>query len=151
MSAIDNYRKARDLKSLDWKPYYPNNVPSNGLAGCYAIVNDGDGRSARKFTILFQRREDEKGFTHEGEEPELYILLVKTYTEPKEDYREPSEEFKMSELEDINDFGSFVRAYDSIKKAKAAALTQYKAIYMYCMSFMLSNEEKEILMKEQKS
>lgn len=148
MGAIDAYRKARDLKDLDWKPYYPNNIPSNGLEGYYVIVN-GDN-SARKFTILFQYGQDEDGLVRKGDEPELYILFCKIYPEKKEEYKQPSEDSSMiTNYEDINEFGDFIRAYHDIDKAKREAIRQFKMIYMYCMSFILTKEEKDILRKEQ--
>lgn len=147
MSAIDTYRFARDLKELNWKPYYPNNIVSNGLEGYYAIVNSTD--SARKFTILFQYPQDENGFVQKSREPELFILLEKTYRENKPDYPQPGESCSMKDMDDVNDFGDFIRAYYNIESAKQAALQQYKMVYMYALSHILSSEEKRILREEQ--
>lgn len=48
-------------EDLVWKPIYPNNILSNGIEGCYALVlrKDPDGRIyGRKYSILFQKEED---------------------------------------------------------------------------------------------
>lgn len=152
MGAIDAYRKARDLKELDWREYHPNNMVQNPLEGYYAIVN-GDG-CARKYTILFQWREDKDHpgcITRQGG-PEMYILFEKAYNHRIKNYPKPVEgNINFNGMRDINDYGEFVRAYINIEDAKRDAIIQYKAVFMYAMSYILTDKEREILIKEEEN
>ena len=104
-------------EDLVWKPIYPNNILSNGIEGCYALVlrKDSDGRVyGRKYSILFQKEEDPE---HPGEgiqaphaRTELYILMEKGYCDVcgPLDYPEPAEggHSPLSQSEQENTFHS---------------------------------------------
>lgn len=148
-------------EDLVWKPIYPNNILSNGIEGCYALVlrKDPDGRIyGRKYSILFQKEEDPE---HLGEgilalhaRTELYILLEKGYYDVSGplDYPEPAEgghsPFSQSEQENtfhscgVNDYGRFVRAYPTLELAKKRAAAQFRAVFGYAMSCLLPDEEQ---------
>ena len=51
-----SYAKPKDFI---WKPAHPNNMPQNGIDGYYCIIRTSS-TCARKYTILFQYRIDER-------------------------------------------------------------------------------------------
>lgn len=139
-------------KDLEWKPLYPNNMPCNGLCGCYCflwIKNKEGEYSGRKYTILFQEKENEKGCVQKGE-VEFYVLFEKSYYNEQEPfvYPEPSNSSilasgKPTDIFDINSYGTFIRAYTSENKARERALIQFKMIFSYAMSHLANQGGKK--------
>ena len=144
---------------LEWKPMYPNNMKCNGESGMYSIVafRDSNGRvsSCRKYSILFQYPEVEPGAGMiDRDYVDKYILFEKSYpqvvgepyydgpfeSEPSDLWRCKGKTFSSS---DMNDYGSFVYAYDTLEHAMKRAVTQYSAIYGYALSHLLGDEEND--------
>ena len=154
MNAKDIVKYTENLteKDLEWKPLYPNNMLCNRQCGwyCFLWLKNKEGTyHGRKYTILFQEKEDEKGCTQRGE-PDLFILFEKLYNDMKTPlvYHEPSEKPIMtlrgaSDCFDINSYGSFVRAYTSENKARERALRQYKMVFSYAMSYLVEKEDEK--------
>ena len=136
------------LEDLVWKELHPNNMKSNPLEGYYCLIlhKDESGRvSGRKYTITFQYKEIEPGLTSMNSEIEAYILHEKSYInivgplehpEPNNDIRWSNDGITFDDYE-VNDTGSFIRAFWNIEDAKKRALIQYKAIYGYAMSHIV--------------
>ena len=143
---------ALKLDDLYWKPIYPNNMSCNGIIGYYTLILIGnpDGTiSGRKYSIVFQKQEVEPGKGLVNNNIELYILFEKSYSVIKGPlgYPEPTE-YNVDSLlypnsnvtlhsSDINDYGSFVRAYTDIEYAKLRVLTQFKAVFGYAASHIV--------------
>ena len=146
-------RKAIELtpENLEWKPLYPNNMPCNGLDGYYCLIlnTDSEGKVfGRKYTICFQYKEVEEGIgCVNTKEIDRYILFEKSYfeiigstihPEPSDDSWNLWEESENTlNAAEVNDYGNFVYAYETLDGAKKRALRQYKVIYGYAMSHML--------------
>lgn len=143
-------------KDFVWKPYYPNNMICNGVEGFYClfpIKHRDDSVTVRKYTIIFQYPQNEDGFTLSEEEPELYILFEKIYSEINGnfEYPKPINNSCLDNCEDcgevtfthcdVNSFGRFIRAYKTIEEAKKSALMSFKMVYGYAMSFIEDSEE----------
>lgn len=145
-----------ELSNMVWKPIYPNNMKCNGIDGYYCLMlhKDKEGKvSGRKYSIVFQNEEVEKGTgLVNPNKINGYILFEKVYREivgpldyPEATDREPLDLWHYNENEntlhssDMNDKGSFVYAYDNIEDAKKRALCQYKAIYGYVLSHMVED------------
>ena len=147
---IVKYTKNLTENDLVWKPLYPNNIKSNGIAGeyCFLWVRNREGKySGRKYTILFQEKEDENGCTRRGEH-EFFILFENMYNELDEplEYPPPSEDsisnlFDFLEKYDINTYGTFVRAYTDADFARKRALKQFKMVFAYAMSYIVPEKE----------
>lgn len=127
---------------LDWKPYYPNNMPQNGQEGWYCIIQNGD--HARKYTITFQYP-----VVDDISRPDLgvdrYILFEKLYhdLEGPLEYPEPTPDFDILYSGcDINSFGKFVYAHKTLDDAKRSAVSQWQAVFGYALSHLLENEEE---------
>ena len=135
---------------MEWKPIYPNNMLPNGIDGYYCLVlcqNKNGTYSGRKYSIVFQHEERESGTGFINKEKvDRYVLFEKIYTEiigPLE-YPEPTDEapelFKecINTLNayDVNDYGGFVYAYETIEMAKKRAQVQWDHIYGYVASFL---------------
>lgn len=141
------------VDDLVWKPVYPNNMKGNGLDGYYCLMlyKDKEGKvSGRKYSIIFQHEEVEKGTgLIDSNKINGYILFEKVYREiiGDLDYPEAQEDYAPDlwkstntlSSSDMNDKGSFVYAYDNIEDAKNRALCQYKAIYGYVLSHMIED------------
>lgn len=145
-------RKAIELtqEGLMWKPLYPNNMPGNGLDGYYCLVLNTDSKGkifGRKYTICFQYKEAEVGTgCMNKDEIDRYILFEKSYVEikGKTEHPEPSNVFDFPNKDndtltacEVNDYGSFIYAYETLEAAKQRALRQYNLIYGYAMSHIL--------------
>lgn len=138
---------------LVWKPLYPNNMPCNSQEGIYCMLlhkNEDGSYSGRKYTIYYQFPVDEDGTTLSCDTPELYILFEKNYCnlkgEPKhpEPCNNPQDIFdslynkgEVLDSCEVNDYGSFYRAYRDIEDAKKDALKCYQAIYGFALSHMI--------------
>lgn len=131
-----------------WKPLYPNNMTCNGLKGYYSMKlhsNEDGTVSGRKYTILFQHKLDENGCSLS--DIDLYIFFEKSYYDIKGslEHPEPNDKFDLSifncddtlTANEVNDYGSFIRACKSLDEAKELALRQYKMIYGYVMSHFI--------------
>lgn len=140
------YEKAENNK-FDWKPVYPNNMKSNGIAGIYFDVNTkkGDKYQYLKFTIQYQARCDEKGISHPWKTPEFYILhslKIDDLDAPIE-IPEPSERFTLLDDDNkylVNDYGRFRYAFRDEETAKSVALNDIKMM-IYPYLYLLSPEE----------
>ena len=154
MGIKETVQYAKNLKKEDlkWQPLYPNNMPVNGLQGCYCClwIKNRDGKyDGRKYTVLFQEKEDERGCTIKGE-VEFYILFEKSYhwLDKPLVHPEPSDNRILSigrheEGYDVNDYGTFVRAYTSENKARERALLQFKMVYGYALSRLIEREDNK--------
>lgn len=159
---IDDIKKtvehAYDIKSEDlvWKPIYPNNLIDNGIIGYYALllIHHNNGRvNGRKYSIIFQRKEEEKGTGRITKEIECYILFEKVLGEIKGplDYPDPRKSDPGClwntdiTLHDggVNDYGRFVWAYWNIEDAKKRALVQFRAIYGYVLSHLIPPDDSQ--------
>lgn len=141
---------ALTLDDLNWKPLYPNNMPCNGLNGYYCLILHTDSKGityGRKYTIEFQYKETDlgTGITNR-KDIDRYILFEKSYSEIHGscEHPEPSNDFNLWEdgintlnAAEVNDYGRFVYAYKDLEFAKKRALTQYKAVYGYAMSYII--------------
>lgn len=144
-------------KDLIWKPMYPNNMKYNGENGLYAIIytrsTNGDVNNCRKYTILYQHTEVKPGTGMINPNYiDKYILFEKRYpqvfgepyydgpweSEPPDLWRCQGKTFSSC---DMNDYGSFVYAYDTLEHAIKRAETQYRSIYGYAMSHLLGDDE----------
>lgn len=142
-----------NVDDLIWKPIYPNNMRGNGLDGYYCLMlhKDKEGKvSGRKYSIVFQHEEVEKGTGLINlNKINGYILFEKVYCEivGPLDYPEALENDAPDlwhskntlSSSDMNDKGSFIYAYDNIEDAKKRALHQYQAIYGYVLSYMIED------------
>lgn len=134
--------KVLTLRDLAWKPYYRNNATCNGQAGFYCIISMPDGSFPRKYTIFFQHKEvtghEGHGLIAGWSPVDRYILFEKVYLDGQApDYPSPKPQVTSEELlrlEEINDFGSFLFAYTSMKLAKKRALYQYQSVQKYALS-----------------
>ena len=110
---------------FNWKPIYANNLIQNGQDGWYAILHaKKDGKFyVCKWSILFQREELEPMYQAQDAETECYILFMERYFDLSEPiiYPEPSEE---ASFYDVNEYGSFVRAYKTLEEAKSGAIAR---------------------------
>ena len=142
-------------EEMQWKPLYPNNMTCNGLDGYYCLMfyKHKDGTiSCRKYTIEFQFKEviPGSGFI-DTKEIDRYVLFEKIYprVEGPLEYPEPTEDWfghvddtaNTLNTYDVNSYGSFVYAYDSLELAKQRAYTQYRHIYGYVLSFLDENQQ----------
>lgn len=147
---------ANNIKPEDliWKPIYPNNLIENEIVGYYALLlihHENGPVSGRKYSILFQYKEIEKGTGCVTKDIECYILFEKTLGEiigpldypPPREYEAGLPWNKDITLNDggVNDYGGFVRAYWNIKDAKNRALVQFRATYGYAMSHLIPPED----------
>ena len=135
MARIKEQRRIRLRKSdLIWLPIYPNNMPCNKKTGVYTLVFKlQDGLlTGYKWSIEFQRIEEEPGLILSDAKVELYNLFLKRYTrikghlyypEPTDVLQSTKERNTFSAL-DINDKGEFVRSYMSMKEAREGALAR---------------------------
>lgn len=149
---IVQYAENLTEKDLEWKFLYPNNIESNGVDGLYSFLwirNEDGTYSGRKYTILFQRKEDENGCV-KREEIEFFILFEKLYTglDKPIEYPALSETSIWASEEpfdylDINSYGSFVRAFTGLENAQKRALKQFKMVYAYALSHIITTEEEE--------
>ena len=110
---------------FNWKPIYANNLIQNGQDGWYAILHaKKDGKFyVCKWSILFQREELEPMYQAQDAETESYILFMERYFDLAEPiiYPEPSNE---TSFYDVNEYGSFVRAYKTLEEAKSGAIAR---------------------------
>ena len=119
---------------------------------CLVLYENEDGTYAgRKYTIYYQLPLDSDRALKK-EEPELYILFEKCYynlvnrehPEPTDDFSDIIDEItqkcdyreKLNHVE-LNDYGTFHRAYQNIEDAKKGVVNCYKAVFSYAMSHML--------------
>lgn len=149
LPTVEIEEEKKEFPEFNWKPYYPNNMKINRVEGYYCIVSTG-ADSARKYTIKFEYKEEDikTGLIN----PSIivkYVLFEKTYSNVKgpKKYPEPVDEggvrtiihtYKDNDTfngKDYNDFGSYVRCYDTVDDAKQRVYTQLKAIE-YAKSFM---------------
>ena len=144
---IDDKSKSNVFK---WKPLYPNNMKCNGLDGyyCMMIRQYSDGTYyGRKYTIVFQCKEIEPGTGFiDSKLIDRYVLFEKTYPKIIGNLEHPSPTNEYPEFfqanpntlntHDVNDYGSFVYAYETLELAKKRAETQYNHIYGYVASFL---------------
>ena len=149
---VENAYKT-SIEDMTWKPIYPNNMKGNGLDGYYCLMlhKDKEGKvSGRKYSIVFQNEEVEKGTgLVNPNKINGYILFEKVYREivGPLDYPEALEDYAPDlwrsentlSSSDMNDKGSFVYAYDNMEDAKKRALCQYKAIYGYIASYFIED------------
>ena len=133
-----------------WRPLYPNNMKCNGLGGYYCLVinqRDDGTYYGRKYTIEFQYKEVEPGTGYvDAKTIDRYILFEKTYPKiiGELKYPEPTIESTMSfeddqntlNTHDVNNYGSFVYAYETLELAKKRAEIQWNHIYGYVASFL---------------
>ena len=142
------------VDDMVWKPIYPNNMKCNGVDGYYCLMLHKDviGKvSGRKYSIIFQHEEVEAGSgLVNPNKINGYILFEKSYSDvvgpldyPEATDREPLDLWHYNEetfhSSDMNDKGSFVYAYNNIEDAKKRALSQYRAIYGYIMSYFIKD------------
>lgn len=135
---------------MDWKPLHPNNMLCNGLDGYYCVVlkqyKDGT-YYGRKYTIVFQHKEIEPGTGYiDSKNIDRYVLFEKTYSHIIGDleHPEPTNESPMLSNHEhntlnaceVNDYGSFVYAYETLELAKKRAQAQWDHIYGYVASFI---------------
>lgn len=135
---------ALTAEDLDWRPYYPNNMPQNGQEGWYCVIQDGD--HARKYTIKFQYP-----LVDGASRPDLgvdrYILFQKLYhgLEGPLEYPGPAPDFDIFHSPcDINSFGDFVYAHKTLEDAKRQVVWQWQAVFGYALSHLLEPEEDEL-------
>lgn len=143
-----------NVEDLTWKPLYPNNMKGGEVVGIYCLVlyeNEDGTYAGRKYTIYYQLPLDSDRALKK-EEPELYILFEKCYynlvnrehPEPTDDFSDIINEItkkydyreELNHVE-LNDYGTFHRAYKKIEDAKKGAVNCYKAVFSYAMSHML--------------
>jgi hypothetical protein len=120
------------------------------MTGWYCFLwirNENETYSGRKYTILFQERENEKGYI-EGGEPELFILFEKIYTELEKplEYPAPSKTSIFNSESsitffDINSYGNFVRAFKDVYSAQKRALKQFKMVFGFALSSVVSEND----------
>jgi hypothetical protein len=134
---------------FSWKPLHPNNMPCNGIDGYYSVIcrKDENGNvSARKYTIIFQHKEiyHGTGFV-DSNVIDRYVLFEKCYplVNGPTEHPKPTNEFNWSNNDtitfnehEVNDYGRFVYAYETLELAQQRAKTQYEAIYKYAISFV---------------
>jgi hypothetical protein len=134
-----NYKKRKmaeeKMSDIHWKPLFPNNMPDNPKAGIYCVITDLSHRLTRKYTILYQMSENankvQTGMI------EYYILFEKVYPNkivgpfehpaPSNRHIDENKENTFTSYE-LNDYGSFVRAFIGEDMAKERALYQYHCI-----------------------
>lgn len=149
---IVEYAENLTEKDLEWKPLYPNNMLCNRMTGWYCFLwirNENGTYSGRKYTILFQERENEKGYI-EGGNPELFVLFEKIYAELEKplEYPAPSNTSIFNSESsitffDINSYGNFVRAFKDVYSAQKRALKQFKMVFGFALSSVVSEKEEE--------
>lgn len=128
-----------DFVKTKWKPLFYNNIKSNGQYGEYAVLitKKNDKYRAGKFTILFQKQQSRPMRTEPNKEPECYILFEKRYHEvygpdyyPKDEDDVFGDSFQMRaflkrisfDVDDMDDYGSFIRCFQTLEEAKKYAL-----------------------------
>lgn len=88
----DVYLKAYN-NAFEWKPLYPNNIISNGLAGIYTdmFFERHGSYTYVKFTIEYVSRCDDAGIIHSEEGTKYFVLheLVLNNVEKKFNIPEP--------------------------------------------------------------
>ena len=160
-SLKETVKGAYSLKPEDfeWNPYRPNNMLCNPVEGYYCLMLNKDKSgtvSGRKYTILFQYKRDKKGYR--TKELDRYIFFEKAYGHivGRTAYLEPSQISGEDPIDDdldedkdgdtlddydINDFGRFIYAFETMEEAKAQAFKQYQAVYGYAMAHLLNDED----------
>jgi hypothetical protein len=129
--------KKREAKetSIQWKPLYANNMIDNPKEGEYCIISDPEHKLVRKYTILYQHGESEEGFSLSF--IENYVLFEKGYTNivgpsehPAPSHNPPdwNDTYNTFNAQELNDYGTFIRAFVNEGAAKMRALTQYNHI-----------------------
>lgn len=151
-----NRKLQKDMKDrFVWKPLYPNNMKCNGLDGYYCLVirqRDDGTYYGRKYTIEFQHKEIEPGTGYvDSKTIDRYVLFEKIYPEiiGNLEYPEPTNESpeffddnkNTLDAHDVNSYGSFVYAYETLELAKKRAETQWNHIYGYVASFLGNNSK----------
>lgn len=150
MKELVKKASALNLDDLIWKPLYPNNMPCNGLDGYYCLIlhkGNEDKICGRKYTIFFQYKEIEEGTGHiNRKEIDRYVLFEKNYfnikgptkhPEPSDDFDWYVESSDTLHATEVNDYGSFVYAYEDLDSARKRVLNQYKAVYAYALSHLI--------------
>lgn len=144
----DVYTKAK-TGSLDWKPIYPNNVPSNGKQGIYADMSfrRGDKYDYLKFSIEYKAICDENGLSH-PEEGTQYFVLHKLKIHDLEEpivIPEPDEHTDIwgeSNALLVNTYGDFRYVFDDEDTAKKAVSNELLNMIYPC-TYLLKDEEDE--------
>ena len=140
-------------KLFEWKPLHPNNMKCNGLSGYYCLMirqKDDGTYYGRKYTIEFQHKEVEPGTGYiDPQTIDRYILFENTYPEiiGTLEYPEPTNEDhglfnddkNTLSAYDVNNYGGFVYAYETLELAKKRAEVQYYHIFSYVASFINEN------------
>lgn len=144
MEAPESVKKAEDLtvRDMGWQPYYRNNMLGGGMAGYYCVVSMPDGSFPRKYTILFQYKEvtgyEGKGLEAKWSPVDRYVLFEKSYPDYNVPcYPSPKPNVTADDLPamgDINELGTFIYAYKTMKLAKRRALHQFKSVFEYAVS-----------------
>ena len=143
----DVYIKAKS-DDFVWKPIYPNNMPCNVVNGIYTdMFFERDGKYQYiKYSIQYQSRCDENGFSHPDEGTLYYILHVLELSDLEEKFEIPEPDDKIpfhNELAClVNDYGRFRYAFSDEETAKKVASNELlHKIYPY--GFILSESEAE--------
>ena len=138
------------INEFSWKPLCPNNMECNGLDGYYCLIirqRDDGTHYGRKYTIEFQHKEIEPGTGYvDSKTIDRYVLFEKIYPEiiGNLEYPEPTNECpefsnnnsNTLDAHDVNSYGSFVYAYETLELAKKRAEMQWNHIYGYVASFL---------------
>lgn len=141
------YTKVKE-NDFQWKPLYPNNMPSNPLAGIYLdmFFKEGDHFQYVKFTIEYKSRCDENGFSHPDEGVKYYVLhlLEENNLEEMFEIPEPSEEyhpFEHTNADVLNDYGRFRYVFDDEETAKKVVSNELLQ-KIYPATYILTYEEE---------
>lgn len=152
MSDLVNWMKEVYLKGknndLEWKPVYPNNMPCNGVDGVYSEMNflkEGKYQYV-KFTVEYQARVDEEGFSWPSEGTKYYVLhelIINDLDEPLET-PEPKDDFNFFEddMGMINCYGAYRCVFDDEETAKKVAGNDLLH-HIYPYTHILNEEEIE--------
>ena len=145
-----NAHNTISANDMEWKPIYPNNMKCNGVDGYYCLIvrqHKDEAYYGRKYSIIFQHKEIEPGTGYiNTSEIDRYVLFEKAYPMivGRLDYPEPSDDSfghfnnscdTLSDY-DVNDYGGFVYAYETLELAKKRAEVQWNHIYGYVASFI---------------
>jgi len=131
---------ALEDENIQWYPLYPNNNVNNRQEGIYTYIyhKDTDNMySGRKYTIMFQRKLDERLCC--TDEIEMYNLFEECFSEleqPPRVIESLSKEDEIQDCEDANNIGDFIRTFTTLDEAKKRALYQYKSIFVWALSFL---------------
>ena len=144
MKAVYTRVKENDFQ---WKPLYPNNMPSNGVAGIYMdmIFKEDEHFKYVKFTIEYVSRCDENGLSHPEEGVKYYVLHLLEENDVQEavEISDPLEDyppFADTNANRVNKYGRFRYVFDDEETAKKVVHKELlQMIYPY--TYILTYEE----------